>query len=63
MSLIEDGADKIDKPFEVRVTYRGTIGGQKTDKYVIGFYELEGIMQLGTPPFYEIADSLRSLAQ
>lgn len=62
-SLIEDGAEKVEKPFEVRVTYRGTIGGQKTDRYVIDFSELEGILQLGRPPLNEIADSLKDLAR
>ena len=62
-SLTEDGDAKVGTPFEVRVTYRGTIGGQKTDQFVINFSEWEGLMQLGKPPLHEIADSMKSLAK
>ncbi len=62
-SLTENGAEKVENPFEVRVTYRGTIGGQKTDRYVIDFSELEGITQSGRPPLHEIADSMKELAR
>ena len=62
-SLAEDGDAKVGNPFEVRVSYRGTIGNEKTDRFVIDFSELEGIMQLGTPPLHEIADSMKSLAE
>ena len=62
-SLTEDGDAKVGNPFEVRVTYRGTIGDEKTDLFVIDFSELEGIMQLGTPPLHEIADSMKSFAE
>ena len=62
-SLTENGDEKVEKPFEVKVTYLGTIGGKKTDRYVIDFSELEGILQLGKPPLYEIADSVKDLAR
>ena len=61
-SLAEDGDAKVSNPFEVRVTYRGTIGHEKTDLFVIDFSELEGIEQLGTPPLHEIAKSLHEIA-
>ena len=62
-SLTENGAAKTETPFEIRVTYRGTIGKKKTDRYVIDFSEFEGIMQLGKPPLHEIADSMKDLAR
>lgn len=62
-SLTEDGNKRFEKPFEVRVTYRETIGGQRTDRYVIGFSEVEGIVQLGRPPLNEIADCMKELAR
>ena len=62
-SLTENGDAKVASPFEVKVTYRGTIGNEKTDRFVIDFSEWEGLMQLGKPPLHEIADSMKSLAQ
>lgn len=61
-SLTENGARKVESPFEVKVTYRGTIGGDKTDRYVIDFSEWEGLMQSGNPPLYEVADCMKTLA-
>ena len=46
-NVAEDGDEKFEKPFEIRVTYRGTIGRIKTDRFVIDFSEWEGLMHMG----------------
>ena len=62
-SLIENRGARAVSRFEVRVTYRGTIGRHKTEGFVIDLSEWDGIGQLGKPYLSEIADSMKSLAK
>ncbi|MCW3136602.1 MAG: hypothetical protein N2V77_06680, partial [Canidatus Methanoxibalbensis ujae] len=60
-SLAEDSERKIQRPFEIKVTYRNAIGKIYEDTYLIDFSELIGLRQLGEPPLYKIAKSIEKI--
>jgi len=60
-SLAENSERKIQRPFEIKVTYRNAIGKIYEDAYLIDFSELIGLRQLGEPPLYKIAKSIEKI--
>ena len=38
------GKQEYDPPFKITATYKGTVGKQKTDRFIIDFSEMEGLV-------------------
>ena len=60
-SMIENFEEKTKKPFEIKVTYRNSMGKKYEDVYVIDFSQLIGLRQLGEPSLYKIAKNIEKI--
>jgi len=60
-SMIENFEEKTKKPFEIRVTYKNSVGKKYKDVYMIDFSQLIGLSQLGEPPLYKIAKNIEKI--
>ena len=60
-SMVKNFKEKIEKPFEIKVTYKNATGKIYEDVYPIDFSQLIGLRQLGEPPLYKIAKNIESI--
>ena len=60
-SMTENFEEKTKKPFEIKVTYRNSMGKKYEDVYVIDFSQLIGLRQLGEPSLYKIAKNIEKI--
>ena len=56
-----DKDDDAGEPFEVMATYRGAIGKEKTERFVIDLSEMVGLYQHGNSPAKEVSSELKKL--
>jgi len=60
-SMIENFEEKIEKSFQVTITYKNSVGKTYEDEYPIDFSQFIGLTQLGEPPLYKIAKNIESI--
>lgn len=60
-NMAENFEEKIKSRFEIKVTYKNSVGKKYEDTYLIDFSSLEGLHQLGKPPIYRIAKSVENI--
>jgi len=60
-NMIENFEEKMEKSFQVTITYKNSIGKTYEDKYPIDFSQFIGLTQLGEPPLYKIAKNIESI--
>lgn len=60
-SLTEDFEEKIKNPFAIKVTYKNKLDEKFTESFAIDFSQFEGMLQLGEPPLYKIANAVEDI--
>ncbi len=61
-NAIEKVKEKIETNFEIKVSYNNSMGKSYEDIYTIDLSELFGLLQLGAPPLFEIAENTKNIA-
>ena len=59
--LYNNFEDKIKKYFKLKISYRNGVGDLYIEEYPIDFAQFSGISQIGKPPIYELADSVKEI--
>ncbi len=62
-SMIENFEEKTKYSFEIKVTYKNSLGKKYEDAYIIDFSQLIGLNQLGEPSLYKISKNIEKIQQ